>query len=247
MRMRKMLFFATAALVLSLPTRIPAQAVQSEDLQILSGGGYKKPMQAVIAAYRQQTGKQVTAGYGNMRQILSQAKASDRTALVIGDEKFLRQENLFAGFQPIGTGRMVIAWARTGSAVKGAKDLLRPEITRIARPDRKKAIYGRAASEWLQSNQLTRPLHDKLLQVATIPQVSAYLVAGEVDAGFINLTDAIGLKDKIGGYLPLTSGYGKIVIVAGIIRGHEDEPKTQNFLDFLSSATATPLFQDYGL
>ena len=80
-----------------------------------------------------------------------------------------------------------------------------------------------------------------------MPQVSAYLVAGEVDAGFINLTDAIGLGEKIGGYLPLTSGYEHIVIVAGIIRGHEDKPETKAFLDFLSSATATRIFQDYGL
>ena len=247
MRRRNMILCTAAALLLSLLTGVPIQAAHAENLQILSGGGYKKPMQAVIAAYRKQSGKQVVAGYGNMRQILSQAKASGKTALVIGDEKFLRQEDIFAGFQPIGAGTLVIAWARTSPAISKPADLSRPEITRIALPDRKKAIYGRAAGEWLLSRNLAASLHDKLLQVATIPQVSAYLVAGEVDAGFINLTDAVGLQDRIGGYLPLTSGYEKIVIVAGIIRGHEDEPKTENFLDFLSSASATALFQDYGL
>ncbi|WYD79438.1 MAG: hypothetical protein V8K32_08955 [Candidatus Electrothrix gigas] len=109
MRRRNMILCTAAALLLSLLTGVPIQAAHAENLQILSGGGYKKPMQAVIAAYRKQSGKQVVAGYGNMRQILSQAKASGKTALVIGDEKFLRQEDIFAGFQPIGAGTLVIA------------------------------------------------------------------------------------------------------------------------------------------
>ncbi|MCI5183926.1 MAG: hypothetical protein D3921_15645, partial [Candidatus Electrothrix sp. AW1] len=87
MRRRNMILCTAAALLLSLLTGVPIQAAHAENLQILSGGGYKKPMQAVIAAYRKQSGKQVVAGYGNMRQILSQAKASGKTALVIGDEK----------------------------------------------------------------------------------------------------------------------------------------------------------------
>ena len=33
--------------------------------------------------------------------------------------------------------------------------------------------------------------------LATVPQVSAYLIAGTVDAGFINITDALGIQDKI--------------------------------------------------
>ncbi|MCI5168020.1 MAG: molybdate ABC transporter substrate-binding protein [Candidatus Electrothrix sp. GM3_4] len=231
-------------LVLSLLAGVPTQA---EELRLLCGGGYKKPMQAVIAAYQEQTSTQVVAGYGNMRQILSQAKASGKMALVIGDEKFLHQEDIFAAFQPIGIGKLVIAWARSNTAIGKAEDLTRPEITRIAHPDRKKAIYGRAATEWLRSEQLSQPLHDKLLQLATAPQVSAYLVAGEVDAGFINLVDAIGLGDKIGGYLLLTSGYEKIAIVAGIIQGYEEQPETKTFLEFLTSAAARHIFQDYGL
>jgi len=240
----KMKTFFAAALILTL---LSISSAQAGELRLLAGGGYKKPMQAIIAAYQEKTGQQTEAGYGNMRQILSQAKLTGQTALLIGDKKFLRQEDIFTSFQPLGQGKLVIAWAQGSPAISKAKDLTRPEVARIAHPDRKKAIYGRAATEWLRSNQLTEKLQSKLLQAATVPQVSSYLVAKEVDAGFINLTDALGLGDKIGGYLLLPSGYEKIVIVAGIVKGHENEAATKDFLTFLSGPQAKRIFKEHGM
>jgi molybdate transport system substrate-binding protein len=233
-----------AALVLTL---LAISSAQAGELRLLAAGGYKKSMQAVLAAYQKQTGQQAEAGYGNMRQILSQAKLTGQAALVIGDEKFLRQEDIFASFQPIGEGRLVLAWAQGSPAISTPEDLTRPEVGRIAHPDKSKAIFGRAATEWLRSAQLDQKLQAKLIQAATVPQVSSYLAAKEVDAGFISLTDAIGLGGKIGGYLPLPSGYEKIVIVAGTIKGHENDAAAKDFLAFLTGPQARRIFKEHGM
>ncbi|WP_130538001.1 molybdate ABC transporter substrate-binding protein [Thiomicrorhabdus indica] len=224
-----------------------SQIVTAADLLIVAGGGYKKPMQAVIHDYQKNSGKAVDASYGNMRQILAQAKASGKIALVVGDEKFLNQTDLFSAYQPIGKGKLVIAWAKGSPAIKTTKDLTNPEISRIAHPHAKKAIYGRAAIEWLTSNKLQNPLSEVLMQASTVPQVSSYLVAREVDAGFINLTDAIGLGDRIGGYTLLDSGYSPIKIVAGTLKGHENNLELKAFKAFLQSEQAKTLFTQFGL
>jgi len=217
------------------------------DLYIVSGGGYKKPMQALIATYTQQSQHTVHAGYGNMRQITSQARASSNIALAIGDKNFLAKTDLFIDYQTLGKGKMVIAWAQGRPAISEAPDLLKPEITRIAHPDAKKAIYGLAATQWLSHKQLTPTLNDKLIATSTIPQVSSYLVAREIDAGFINLTDAIGLEQRIGGYTELNDGYSDIEIVAAVVKNHENSPELQEFLQFLTSAQAQDILKQYGL
>lgn len=220
----------------------------SAELLIVSGGGYKKPMQAIIAEYQAQTGKQVDASFGNMRQITSQAQASSKIALAIGDEKFFNQtQDLFSNSLPIGEGKLVIAWAQNSPQIKTPADLKNPQISRIALPHPKKAIYGRAATEWLKAEKLETELQDVLLQASTIPQVSSYLVAREVDAGFINLTDAIGLGQRIGGYTILENGYSPIKIVAATVKGHENNPELKAFNNFLASDKAKQIFNQFGL
>lgn len=220
----------------------------SAELLIVSGGGYKKPMQALIAEYQKTTNKQVDASFGNMRQITTQAKASSKIALAIGDEKFFKQTNdIFSNYQPLGEGKLVIAWAQNRPQITTAADLKNSDISRIAMPHPKKAIYGLAATEWLKTEKLETALEEVLLQASTIPQVSSYLVAREVDAGFINLTDAIGLKNRIGGYTVLESGYTPIKIVAATIKGHEDNDELKAFTDFLASPKAREIFTKFGL
>lgn len=224
---------------------------QAQSLQIVAAGGYKKPMMKVIEAYTAQTGKSVEASFGNMRQIITQAQAADNVALVIGDERFLKSEAFLSGFEMIGKGKLVLAWATSTLALSTPADLIRDDITRIAHSDYKKAIYGKATSEWLSQQSFHTALQDKLMQVATIPQVSSYLVAREVDAGFINLTDAIGLGDKIGGYLLLEQGYSEINIVAGLVK--QSSSHTQNnteakaFLAFMQSPAAQSIFKQFGM
>jgi len=224
-----------------------AFAAMADNLQIVAGGGYKKPILAVAQAYQAQTGQTVEASFGNMRQILSQTEASSQIALVVGDKKFLEKEKFLVEFHSLGQGKLVIAWAHNSPAILKAEDLTNDAITRIAHPDVKKAVYGQAAIEWMQSQNVFTPLEKKLIQVATVPQVSSYLVAREVDAGFINVTDAIGLGDKIAGYTELNTGYTPILIVAGIVHGHENNQQLKDFLQFLSSETAKNILKKYGM
>jgi len=92
-----------------------------------------------------------------------------------------------------------------------------PRMQSITLPNPKQTIYGRAAEQWLKAKALWAPLQDKLKIVQTVPQVSAYLTTGQIDAGFLSLTEVLAFKGQLGGYIELRPGadsYAPIDIVA---------------------------------
>ncbi len=217
------------------------------DLTVAAGAGYRKPVLRLIEMYREGGGETVVAAFGNMQQIVAQAQASGDIALLIGDEKFLRKVDFLTDFQTLGNGKMALAWPKGRAAIAPETGLTQPAIGRIALPDPEKAVYGLAADEWLKHKGLFAAVRAKLIHTATVPQVASYLVAGEVDAGFINVTDAIGLGESIGGYVVIEDGYSPIRIVAATVKGREDDPRLRSFLAFLRSARAAELLRSFGM
>ncbi len=68
-----------------------------------------------------------------------------------------------------------------------------------------------------------------------MPQVVSYLIAGEADAGFINLTEAMANKERLGGYLVVPEDrYTEILIVAGWCMVLRNKPETKKFAPIIS-------------
>lgn len=211
----------------------------AETLTLAAGAGYKRPLSEIIQAYETSSGGKIDQIYGNMGQVMMQAKASGQVAFIVGEEAFLKASSglEFSGFHPIGEGALVIAYGKKVTLQK-PEDLLKPEVAKVAIPDEKHAIYGKAGKEFLRNTKLLDKIQKKLLVVGTVPQVSAYLISGDVEAGFINLTDALYIKDKIGGYLtPDRSTYGPIKLVVAVMKGYEENTDVKKFLNFLKADT----------
>jgi molybdate transport system substrate-binding protein len=209
----------------------------AETLTLAAGAGYKRPVSEIIQTYQTASGIKIDQIYGNMGQVMMQAKASGNIAFIVGEEAFLKTISglQFASFHPIGEGVLVIAYGKKITLHK-PEDLLKPAVSRIAVPDEKHAIYGKAGKEFLRNTKLLDKVQKKLLVVATVPQVSAYLISGEVEAGFINLTDALYIQDRIGGYLtPDRAMYGPIKLVLGVIKGFETNTEVIRFLNFVET------------
>lgn len=173
----------------------------ADTLTLGAGAGYKRMLEGVIKGYELKTGRKVDQVYGHMGQIVMQAKASGSIGIIVGELSFLRSSGLeFADFKQLGQGVLVLAYAKN-VRLTSTEDLNKPEIQKIAIPDAKQAIYGKAAFEFLQNTGLLGKIQNKIVTVATVPQVSSYLMSKDAEAGFINITDAIYIKDEIGGWL----------------------------------------------
>ena len=218
----------------------------SADFRLGAGAGYKKPILEIVGAFQKESGYEIEAVFGNMKQVEAQVKSAD-LALFIGDKSYLekKSELSFNSFVDIGKGKAVLAYA-IGVKIESINDLTKKEIVKITIPDSKKAIYGIAASEILENSELKDKLNEKIVEVSTVPQATSYILTKEVEAGFINLTDALAHKDKIGGYITIDEAlYSPIIITAGKLDGCKKE--CEAFLEFVSSKTAKKILEKYGL
>ncbi|EGJ51244.1 molybdate ABC transporter substrate-binding protein [Desulfocurvibacter africanus] len=238
---RSLLFVLTLALMLPGITH-------AQTLTIAAGAGYKKLVEEFASSFEAASEFQIERIYGNMGQVTAQAKASGLIDMVIGDLAFLNGTDMvMSSFTDIGRGRLVLAWAK-GVELRGPEDLKNPAIRRIAMPDSQKAIYGKAGSEFLKNSGLLATVKDRLITVGSVPQVSAYIVSNEVDAGFINLTDALGIEGKIGGYMEMSESlYSPIRIVAATLASAPHADAAREFAAFLSTKQASDVAAHHGL
>ena len=227
----------------------------------MAGAGYKRPLEAICTAFTQATGTVVERSYGNLQQVFAQARASGRVDVLVGDTAFIDQAKDLALPQRLllGHGVMVLA-SRRGLTLPAGPDghsqalewLKQPGLS-VAMPNPKQAIYGNAAQQWLQAQGRWEAEQARIKTVGTVPQVAAYLTSGQVDIGFINLTEALALQGQLGGFVRLPAGansYSQIDIVAALPAA-TDAPAMQAsreaLVQFLKSPTAQNLLRQAGL
>ncbi len=225
-------------------------SIFAQEIMIAAGAGYKRPVTEIANSFEKSNHCKITKVFGNIQMITNQAKQTGEVACVIGDKKFLkRMENVvsFTDYSKLGNGILVLAY-RKGVEIKDVKDITSPKTESVFMPQETKAIYGIAGKEALISLGLKDKIAPKLTQVATVPQVVSYLLTGEADAGFINLTEALANKDKLGGYIIVPQeDYKPIEIVAGVVKGFETKQTTKDFLKYTKSEEANKILTKYGL
>ncbi len=219
------------------------------EVSITTGAGYMPMSKELAKAYQQATGQKAVENYGgNIGQMLAQVAAGNGVNIVISDLgtlKRIKSPVQFSKLQKLGNTPLVFIWKK-GSAITGPQDLTTDKVKTFTYPDPKAAIYGRAAKEYLDGLNVPS-LKDKTMQIASVPQVMAYVSKGEVDAGFLNRTAARQGKDKIGGSVEITQGYAPIEIVAAVVKGQENDKDVQAFLNFLNSEGAKKLLVKHGI
>ncbi len=220
------------------------------EVSLTTGAGYQNMVKELNANYEKVSGKKNVENFGgNIGQMLSQVSAGSGINLVITDKgtlKNLKSPVEFSTTQSLGTTPLVFIWGKKVQAT-GPQDLTTDKIKSFAMPDPKAAVYGRAAKAYIEQNNLSEKLKDKTHQIASVPQVVAYVAKGEVDAGFVNRTAAKNAKDKIGGSVEITEGYPKIEMIATVVKGNENDADIQNFLKYLASPEAKQILKKHGI
>ncbi|WP_291325188.1 molybdate ABC transporter substrate-binding protein [Desulfovibrio sp. UCD-KL4C] len=225
---------------------IPA-AAQSKMI-LASGAGYRSLVDDLADTYTKKTGNQIERIYGNMSRVTAQANVSGAVDMVLGDANFLKKAKIpFKTTHKIGNGKLVVAFPK-GSSFHTKADLLNDKVTRIAIPDTNRAIYGKAALQYFKNTKIYDKIESKLLIVATVPQSASYVVAGEVDYAFINLTHARKIAKSIGGYVLIDQkDYSPINIIIGQMVTSANQKDCEDFLKFLTTEEAAKITAKHGM
>ncbi len=232
--MKKLLLISIAAAV----------AFGGENLLVGAGGGYKKPVTEVIENLKKD-GAQIEGAFANLGQITIQAKEG-KMAAIVGDEAFLKKTDLdIKGYERIGKGALVLVTPK-GKQIKDASEL--KNLAKIAIPDAKKAIYGVRTTEFLKNSGLEADLAPKMLPVAGVPQVVAYVTNGEVDAGFINSTEAVAREGEFGSVIYIDEAlYSPVFISVAKLSACEGNEACAKFIDEIKTPRSKEIFAKFGL
>lgn len=235
----------TAAAALTLAGAAQAQVT------VTTGGGYIKMVEALTAQYEKDTGAKVEKAFGgNIGQMLAQVESGSPVTVVVSDatslKKFTKALNADAGVR-LGDTPLILIW-RKGLTLASPEDLTSDAVKRVAMPDPKAAVYGRAAKEYLDDSGLAEKIAGKLNVVSMVPQVMSYVSRAEMDAGFVNLLAARQGKDKIGGFVAVKEGYEPIRMTAQPVKGAAGEADdVKAFLTWLGSPKADAVLEKFGV
>jgi molybdate transport system substrate-binding protein len=224
-------------------------AAFADGVRITTGAGYKTMVEELSSAFRESGGTIEEMYGGHIGQMLMQIKQGSDVNVVISDKGSLEEMSQgveFDAMESLGDTLLVLAW-RKGIKIESPKDLEKPDVKSVCHPDSKSAIYGRAASKFLESSGIGKNIEGKLSVVSSVPQVFAYLSSGEMDAGFVNRVMVINGGDKVGGWIEIAEGYPSLEMVAAVVKGNGKDPEVAKFLEFLRGEKGKEILKKNGI
>lgn len=250
--MRELRLSSIIALCLALTAAMcaPADAV---DLTISAASSLTDAFKEIGAAFtRHVSGVNVVFNFGSSGALATQieqgapvdvfASASD------SDMNRLRDKGLIiSGARRLFAGNSIALIVPSDSSlgIKSLADLRKDSVRHIAIGDPETTPGGRYAMQALTSLKLIASVRDRLVYGNDIRQVRAYVMRGEVEAGFVFSTDARAEGIRIACNVP-DSAHEKIEYPAAVVKGARHPDSAKKFVSFLVSREAKRVLAKYG-
>jgi molybdate transport system substrate-binding protein len=131
-------------------------------------------------------------------------------------------------------------------AIAAPKDLLKPEVKKIALADPAAVPVGVYTSKYLTDEGLWDKVKSKIVPVLDVRATLASVESGNVEAGFVYKTDAvISNKVRIGYEVPIEKG-PKITYPVAIVKESKKKDTARDFMNFLFSPASKAMFKKFG-
>src|SRR4029077_3422638 len=131
-------------------------------------------------------------------------------------------------------------------AIAAPKDLLKPEVKKIALADPAAVPVGVYTSKYLTDEGLWDKVKSKIVPVQDVRATLAAVESGNVEAGFVYKTDAvISNKVRIGYEVPIEKG-PKITYPVAIVKESKKKDTARDFMNFLFSPASKAMFKKFG-
>ena len=141
---------------------------------------------------------------------------------------------------------VIIVPADSKLAIASHKDLLKPDVKKIALADPAAVPVGVYTSKYLSDEGLWEKLKSKVVPVLDVRATLASVESANVEAGFVYKTDAvISNKVKIVFQVPIEKG-PKITYPVAIVKESKKKEAARDFLNHLVSPAGKSIFKKYG-
>jgi molybdate transport system substrate-binding protein len=142
-------------------------------------------------------------------------------------------------------GRIVLAVARTsGTPVTSLKDLLKPDIRRVAIANPAHAPYGLAAQQALQAVGIWDSIKPKLVYGENVRQALQFVQSGAAEAGIV--ARSVADVPEVRWTLLDTSLHSPLNQAAAVLRRTPNPDLARAFLRFVSGPEGRPIMKRFG-
>jgi molybdate transport system substrate-binding protein len=129
--------------------------------------------------------------------------------------------------------------ADTPLTITRAADLRQPQVRRVAIGNPKTVPAGQYAEESLRALALWDAVRPRLVFGENVRQVLEYVARGEVEAGFVYVTDLTGRSGLVKeAFRPPESSYRPVTYPVAVVAGSRHAALAQAFIDLLLSGEA---------
>src|SRR5437773_4707973 len=140
---------------------------------------------------------------------------------------------------------VIIVPAESKLAITSPKDLLKPEVKKIALAEPTSVPVGVYSSKYLEGEGLWGKVKEKVVPVLDVRATLASVESGNVEAGFVYKTDAaISKKVKVAFEVPIEKG-PKIVYPVAIVKESKKKEAARDFMNFVLGPAAKDSFKKF--
>lgn len=191
------------------------------------------------------------AGSGTLRtQIESGAPVDIFASASESDMDILSENNLIENSSrkdfAANTLVMVVPEKNSSDSPKNLEDLAEDNVEKIAIGNPETAPVGKYTEGALKTAGVWDKVESKVILAENVKQVLTYVETGEVDAGFVYMTDAeSGKKDlyEIAYTVPVNES---ISYPIAVINASENKEEAQEFVDFITGTRGQEILAEYG-
>jgi molybdate transport system substrate-binding protein len=261
MKRRYILIFLTGVLLsfflsFGLKPAIFFPSVQAENnasLTISAAASLKDALQEIQQIY-QQNKASVRVSYnfgssGSLQQQIEQGAPADIfiSAAAKQMNALEKKKLLLPGTrQNLLTNQMVLITMNERSDIKKIEDLANSSVNRIALGEPKSVPAGQYAEEIINFYKIADRVRPKLIYAKDVRQVLSYVETGNVDAGFVYLSDAKQSKKiRIASTAPKES-HRPIAYPIAVLKDSKNLQAAEEFINFLATPRIKKIFEQYG-
>jgi molybdate transport system substrate-binding protein len=148
--------------------------------------------------------------------------------------------------QKLLTNQLVLVTPKDEKNVNKIKDLTQTNISRIAMGEPNSVPIGRYTEEVINFYKILDKIRSKIIYAKNLRQVLSYVETGNVNAGFVYLSDAkTSKKIRLVEIFPKTS-HSPIVYPIAVLRDSKNPKIAKEFSQFLLTHSAKKVFKKYG-
>lgn len=220
-----------------------------DTVRVAVAANFAAPHDSIARQFTEATGIAVVAMVGATGQLFAQVEHGAPVDVFLAADTLrpamLEARGMASARFTYAVGRLVIYAPALPGIVDSPSRLAEPQVRHVALADSATAPYGAAALAALRNWGIRDSIGPRLVYGESIGQAYQFVASGAAEAGFVALSQVIGVRDARY-YLVPDSLHPPIAQGAAVIGRAGPKPHVERFVEYLRGPAARAVMESFG-